>query len=148
MTNSEALQDAIMPMPIVSNDPESLNSSPETDFNPVTSPDVQEALSIRHGSGTITIVPLKSNRFAILGQDGQIHAIVDEAPDSNSLRAISQALKTKLQKRPFSTAEARFYGEPNDRTRARDARRRSQEAPRKPEDPNAEVEVEAMDLGI
>jgi len=103
---------------------------PMQDLNPATNPDAQAALSRRYGNSTVMVLPLDSGRFAIFGRDGQIHTILDDAPSADELRTLSSALAQKLASR---TAEARFYGEPDDKVLTRDFRQAAKPArPAKP----------------
>lgn len=52
--------------------------------------DEQEAQSVRYGSGTIIVVPLRSGRFASFGVDRQLLAISKDAPTAEALRAWSK----------------------------------------------------------
>lgn len=52
--------------------------------------DEQEAQSVRYGSGTIIVVPLRSGRFAAFGIDRQLLAISRDAPTAEELRTWSK----------------------------------------------------------
>ena len=93
-------------------------------LDPTTNPDAQEALSRAHGHGTVLVLPLSSGRFAIIDRSTyQIAEIFDQAPTAADLRALSRAQAQKLGLQRMLTSEARFYGEPDDRTYKADALR-------------------------
>jgi len=92
------------------------------DDSPVTNPDVQEALSLRYGNNLIMMLPLKSGRVAIFGADRVLYDIIDPIAGLyiEDLREISITLYNRLFYASKLGAQARFYGEPDDKTFKRD----------------------------
>lgn len=96
------------------------------DLNPVTNPKAQEALSRKHGNKAVILLPLDSGDIAIFDRSFQLYAIVDEAITYERLNALSNLFFTKLTSR---AAEARFYGEPDEKQFAKDLKKARRAAP-------------------
>ena len=87
-----------------------------------------EAESLRFSDGTIKIVPLSNGNWAVYGLSHEPIVILDSL-DENRIREISLHCFEygRKQKTRLTTAEARFYGEPEDRNFIRDLRRANRE---------------------
>lgn len=112
-------------------------------YDPV---DAEEAERLRFSDGALRLVPLTSGSWAIFGYANSLDIIPAlDAEGEEVLREISRRAVEygKRQKaRYISTAEARFYGEPDDRQWTRDRKRASR--PTRPERV-AGVTVETME---
>lgn len=87
------------------------------DLDPTTNPNAQKALSRAQSNRTVVLLPLDDGDIAIFDRSYALHAIVDEAISHERLSALSDLFFNKLANR---TQEARFYGEPDDRSFAKD----------------------------
>src|ERR1700734_2290720 len=75
--------------------------------DPRRSPDLQEALSRRYGSGALVVLPLSSGKLAVFGADRQLLAIEEEAPGLEKWRAWSREFESKVAaKRPKPSTPA------------------------------------------
>lgn len=83
----------LQPMPY----PLTIKAEPMSDqFDPTTNPDVQEARSKKYSNETVMLLPLSSGNLAIFGRDGQLHAILHDAPTKEEIHRLSRELKTKI----------------------------------------------------
>ncbi len=98
---------------------EAATLDPNSNLNPTTSPDVQEALSNRYGNRTILVLPLSSGNLAIFGKDHQLERILPrEACRPESLEYSSTEAALRLS----TASAAHFFGEPDAKQLARDIR--------------------------
>ena len=114
---------------------------PATTLDPTTNPDLAEAERLRYSDGIIKLIRLSSGNWAIYGHE-KAPTILDELHfNPIALEEISVASTTygRIQKARY--AEARFHGEPDNKTFARDIRR----AARPPRDA-AIIEDLAIDI--
>lgn len=89
-------------------------------LDPTTNPDVQEALSKRLGNAAVIILPLKSGNLAVFDRSYTLREIVP-ADDHEWKWFADWSQQFNLELSP--AAAARFYGEPDDKSLARDLKR-------------------------
>jgi hypothetical protein len=90
------------------------------DRNPVTNPQVQEALSRKYSNRTLILLPLDNGDVAVFDRGFNLHMVLDSSDESMSfdqMATLSKVFHAQLMSR---TAEARYYGEPDDRSYAKD----------------------------
>lgn len=88
-------------------------------FDPTIDPDVQEALSIKYASGALIVIPLKSGNLALFDKSYQLHEIIPD-PSEGVFNFWANLFRHSAMSR---TAEARFYGEPDDQTFKQDRKK-------------------------
>jgi hypothetical protein len=87
-------------------------------IDPRDDPEIQEALSIKYGNGTLLVVPLSSGSLAVFDRSYSLQEIIPDPSDGQFAR-FSFAFKNALMSK---SAEAHYYGEPDDKTWKRDQR--------------------------
>jgi hypothetical protein len=90
------------------------------DLNPTTNPQAQQALSRKYGNASIILLPLDNGDIAVFDRSFQLHTILDSSDESISFDQIASLSKIFFAKLTSRAAEAKFYGEPNDRAYATD----------------------------
>lgn len=109
-------------------------------LDPVTNPDAQEALSRHYSNAVVMILPLTSGRLAIIDRSYSVRYIIDEPPTLDELVAWSRSFETRLKHESVLAAEARFFGEPDTKTLARDLRDANR--PKRPSKLDLAIEIE------
>lgn len=122
--------------------------NPDPTLDPTTNPAAQEALSRLYGNASVIILPLTRGGFAILDRSFYLHAILDEPPDANDLRAYSDLFATRLAQLSRVAAESAFYGEPGADALARDIRRGHQQFSRRPRTLRDNHSTEAIEIDL
>lgn len=95
-------------------------------FDPKVNPDAQEALSIKYSNAAVLVLPLSSGNLGIFDRSFTLRAIVPD-PSQGQFALWSAAFRLDLSNR---TAEARYYGEPDDQQYKSDRMAHAREAQR------------------
>lgn len=97
-------------------------------FDPNISPDAQEALSVKHGNGVVILYPLTSGAIAVFDRSFELKEILGDLDDLDllvlwtHLKSRSDRFRQLMYRKSKAYEEARFHGEPDEKTQARDIR--------------------------